>query len=314
VVAPSHFHFRFNECADPGTAIMTIDDSLSTRVSPLLDERGPEEPLSYAPAPWILKKCLRTEIVFLANPPGYEALEETFAYEVTFAKESEARKRAEPVRYAISSGLKYLRKHVLKRDTTLRKLRALVSSSKSERVNILDVGCGWASLLDNLFATLTDASRSRCAPHGIEISRELSRISDEKLRRWGGRCVQASAYDGINLFDENYFDVIVMASYLEHEANPLGVLQRCASRLKPDGVILIKVPNFACVNRRIRGARWCGFRWPDHVNYFTPATLRRTAELAGLEVARMTPMDVNPLNDNMYAVFHRGTGSSKTIS
>lgn len=157
------------------------------RISPLLSEAGPEELIPYAPAPWILKKCGRTGIVFLANPPGYEDLEEIFAYEVTFAKESDARKRAEPLRYAISSGLKYLRKRILKRDTTLRKLRELVADSKAERINILDVGCGWASLLDNLFATLPEKLRSLCVPHGVEISRELARISDEKLQRWGGR-------------------------------------------------------------------------------------------------------------------------------
>lgn len=275
------------------------------RISPLLDEAGPVEALSYAPAPWELKQCVRTGIVFLANPPAYEALEETFAWESTYAKESKARREAEPLRYAISSVLKTIRKRVLKRNTMLRKLHQLVRDAKSERINILDIGCGWASLLDELFSTLPADLRARCAPHGIEISRELSRISDEKLRRLGGRCVQASAFDGLELLDQNYFDIIVMASYLEHEVNPLGILQRSAACLKPNGSILVKVPNFSCLNRRLRGPRWCGFRWPDHVNYFTPETLRETARLAGLEVARMSRRDTNPFNDNMYAVLRR---------
>jgi len=71
--------------------------------------------------------------------------------------------------------------------------------------------------------------------------------------------------------------------------------------------IIIKVPNYASVNRKIRGARWCGFRWPDHVNYFTPATLHMMALKAGLELVRMTFLDRNPLSDSMYAILQPRT-------
>jgi hypothetical protein len=65
---------------------------------------------------------------------------------------------------------------------------------------------------------------------------------------------------------------------------------------------VVKVPNWACINRSVRGERWCGFRWPYHVNYFTPDTLREMAARAGLVVSRMSRIDVSPLSDNMYAV------------
>lgn len=273
------------------------------RVAPLLLRHGREAPLPYAPPPWQLKRCLETDIVFLANPPAYDAYSEQFAYEVTFAGESAARRRAEPVRYAISTALKRFRARVLKRNKTLRLVRALLAGSPGERVHVLDVGCGWGSLLDELGRTLPPADRARYVPHGIEISRELARISDGKLRPLGGRCVHASALDGLAEFGGDHFDVIVMASYLEHELNPVPVLRQAGVQLHAAGRIVVKVPNFDCWNRRLRGARWCGFRWPDHVNYFTPATLRATVAAAGLRVLRL---DVNPLSDNMYAVLAAG--------
>jgi len=46
-------------------------------------------------------------MIFLANPPSYEALSEEFAYEVTFKRESEARRQAEPLRYAFSGVLAF---------------------------------------------------------------------------------------------------------------------------------------------------------------------------------------------------------------
>ncbi|WP_151639305.1 class I SAM-dependent methyltransferase [Noviherbaspirillum aerium] len=275
------------------------------RISPLLEVRGEEIDLPYAPSPWILKQCAHTGVIFLANPPAYTELSDNFAYEVTFKRESEARQKAEPIRYAISTTLKRIRGRLLKRNKTLKLLRSIVSAKQEERINVLDIGCGWGELLENFLKSLPPSLKNRCVPHGIEISRELSRLSDSKLQPLGGRCLHASAQDGILGFEDQYFDVIVMASFLEHEANPLPVLIGCRTRLKPNGTILIKVPNYDCYNRRLRGPKWCGFRWPDHVNYFTPTTLKAIVEASGLEIVRMAWLDRNPLSDNMYAVVRK---------
>ena len=275
------------------------------RISPLRAIGGDEIDLPYAPAPWRLKQCKQTGMVFLANPPAYESLSQDFAYEVTFEKETRARKQAEPLRYAISTALKRFRGGILKRNKSLALVQGLIRDARDARINVLDVGCGWGSLLDDLFKSLPAELRRKSVPHGIEISQELSRISDAKLRRAGGRCVHASAMDGLECFEDGYFDVIIMASFLEHDVNPLAVLERSAKRLKPGGSILVKVPNYDCFNRYLRGARWCGFRWPDHVNYFTPETLKATAEMAGLHVVRMSMLDRSPLSDNMYAILRR---------
>lgn len=272
------------------------------RYSPLLLQPGPQQDLDYAPAPWILKQCLETGIIFLANPPVYEELSETYAYEVTFEKESLARRQAEPIRYAFSTAIKRFRARVLKRNKVLKILGTLINDPSSSRINVLDVGCGWGDLLQNLMTSLPQDQRARVVPHGVEISLKLSGLSDEKFRPLGGFCVHACAKDGIMRFEEDFFDVVIMASYLEHEINPVAVLESCRKRLKANGTIIVKVPNFSCFNRGLRGKRWSGFRWPDHVNYFTPATLRATAAMAGLEIARMTALDTSPFNDNMYAL------------
>lgn len=276
--------------------------SATPRIAPLLSRPGRAETLPYAPAPWQLRRCLETGIVFLANPPAYGQFSEEFAYQATFADECAARRRAEPVRYAISTVLKRFRARVLKRNKTLRIVRALLAANPDDKVNVLDVGCGWGSLLDELGRTLPPADRLRYVPHGIEISRELARLSDAKLRPLGGHCVHAPALEGLARTGGDRFDIVVMASYLEHELNPVPVLRQTGTRLREAGRIVVKVPNFDCWNRTLRGARWCGFRWPDHVNYFTPATLRQTVAAAGL---RVEWLDANPLSDNMYAVLAR---------
>ena len=279
-----------------------MNQSPALRISPLLAQQGREEDLAYAPAPWVLKRCMETGIIFLANPPGYEELSETYAYERTFEQDAMARRLAEPLRYALSSLLKRFRARVMRRNKMLGMLRTLIGQSGAARIDVLDIGCGWGELLDTLMASLPPAVRQRVVPHGIEISRALAQLSGDKLAPLGGRCVHAAAQEGLQHFGAQAFDVIVMASFLEHEARPLAVLENSRKRLKPGGSIIVKVPNFACYNRMLRGARWSGFRWPDHVNYFTPHTLRALAGKAGLEVVRMTALDTTRFSDNMYAV------------
>jgi hypothetical protein len=68
-----------------------------------------------------------------------------------------------------------------------------------------------------------------------------------------------------------------------------------------DGAIYVRVPNYGGINRRILGPKWSGFRYPDHVNYFTLASLRRMAADCGLKVRLLKPF-VLPVDDNINAV------------
>ena len=57
------------------------------------------------------------------------------------------------------------------------------------------------------------------------------------------------------------------------------------------------------------GAAWCGFRYPDHVNYFTPASLRRMAAECGLRLSLLTPMSL-PFNDNINGIMLKNVGAT----
>lgn len=268
----------------------------------MLERETATESLPYAPTPWVLRRCLETSFVFLENPPEYEAFKEEYAWEVTFRKESDKRQAAEPLLYAVSTGLKKLRGQVLKRNKIRDLSHAFLRKVQSGQINLLDMGCGWGRLLQDVISTLPPDFGHRCVPFGIELSKELAHLSNERLALAGGRCVHDTALNGLTHFPADHFHLIIMSSFLEHEINPLPLLRRCHAHLTLGGRIVVKVPNFASFNRTVRGTRWCGFRWPDHVNYFTPSTLREMAARAGLTIARMTFLDRHPFSDNMYAV------------
>lgn len=276
------------------------------RVCPLLERETSSVSLAeYAPAPWRLLKCRETGFVFLENPPGYEALQQEFAWQTTHAAEAQARQAAEPVLHSVSQSLGRFRTQVLKRNKVRDLVLAQAAACSGPVVNLLDVGCGWGNLLSEVLATLPPEQRRRCVPYGIELSDELAATSQATLAPAGGRCLHSDALSGLARLPAGEFDVVILSSFLEHELQPLPVLRGCRVRLRPGGVVVVKVPNYASFNRLVRGRRWCGFRWPEHVNYFTPATLTAMATAAGLGVTRMRVQDRHPFSDSLYAVLRR---------
>jgi 2-polyprenyl-3-methyl-5-hydroxy-6-metoxy-1,4-benzoquinol methylase len=274
------------------------------RPSPLLGRVAPSEPLGYAPAPWRLRRCLETGFVYLDNPPPSEVLVDEHAWEISHRAESDRRRDAEPLRYRVSQGLKTARARL--RRNKMRDLAIdAVLARGAARTQVLDVGCGGGGLLVELMDALAARGVAMCEPYGIDISRGLAAQADERLRRYGGRCLHAAALDGLARLPVRAVDVVLLASFLEHEVRPLELLRACAALLAPGGVVIVKVPNYASLNRVVRGERWCGFRWPDHVNYFTPDTLRAMAGAAGLRVVRSRLADRLPFSDSLYAVLGR---------
>ncbi|MEM6412061.1 MAG: methyltransferase domain-containing protein, partial [Pseudomonadota bacterium] len=112
--------------------------------------------------------------------------------------------------------------------------------------------------------------------------------------------------EGLAQFEDGFFDGVIMRSYLEHEAHPRKVLEATYRALRPGGVIYVKVPNFATINRVVRGREWCGFRFPDHLNYFTINSLRTMADGVGFDFELKNTMS-RYTNDNLHCFLTRPT-------
>lgn len=149
---------------------------------------------------------------------------------------------------------------------------------------VLDIGCGDGSFIskakDNFICT------------GIEISEYLVSLAG---KRPGIKVISGNF---LNMdFNDEEFDGVTLISLLEHLDDPLQAMKKCFLFLKPGGILLLKTVNYDCLNRKIRGSLWTGFRPPDHVVYFDPSNLELLLEKVGFKKIKVSS---KPFSDNMY--------------
>lgn len=80
------------------------------------------------------------------------------------------------------------------------------------------------------------------------------------------------------------FDLIILFQVLEHLKDPISVLRHCARLLVPGGTLVVAVPNLDSWQARLCGPFWFHLDVPRHLFHFTPASLARALDQAGLQV------------------------------
>lgn len=244
----------------------------------------------YGEGIWRLVECRHCGFAYLDRAPDYAALFKAMAWEKTTHAEAERRAELRPASHRLSR-MTRVRMRLLPR-----KMMCGLVAQHARPGNVVDLGCGTGTQLAGLAAGYT--------PYGIEISKEAAAAADCFFAARGGGAFNAPSLEGLKCFADGFFSAAVLRSYLEHELYPRAVLVELRRTLAHGGVALVKVPNYGSLNRRLTGRKWCGFRYPDHLNYFTPATLTRMAELCGYRI-RFGLTDRLPTSDNMYAVLMR---------
>jgi SAM-dependent methyltransferase len=256
------------------------------------NQSQPDSPFSRGT--WRIKTCTGCGFVYLQNVVPCDELVDTYSWAKALQTERRQRGQREPVFDFLSQKFKALRLKYLWHDKAPGLIDRFVDQGR-----VLDVGCGEGKVLRRLKPQLT--------PFGVEIDHEAATIARWFAKRRGGDVYHQDALSALRLAEDDFFDGVIMRSFLEHENEPRAVLEQTHRALKPGGRVILKVPNFASLNRRLRGRRWCGFRYPDHVNYFTPKTLVAMTQQAGLKVVCFDLRFRLPTNDNMWLIVERPT-------
>jgi SAM-dependent methyltransferase len=140
---------------------------------------------------------------------------------------------------------------------------------------LLDLGC-WVGFL------LAEARDRGWSPVvGIEPSTFASAYARDRL----GLDVRTESLLTADL-PAGAFDAVVMGDVIEHLVDPAVALDRIAELLRPDGVVVLMLPDAGSRLARVLGRRWWSVI-PTHVQYFTRASLSRLAERRGFRVVHV---------------------------
>jgi 2-polyprenyl-3-methyl-5-hydroxy-6-metoxy-1,4-benzoquinol methylase len=149
---------------------------------------------------------------------------------------------------------------------------------------LLEIGCAYGFLLQV----------ARC--HFDVIGIELAEDAAEHCRR-SGLAVTSGQADERLLRHLGQFDVIVMLDVIEHLPSPGDTLALLARHLTPGGIIVLTTGDFGSLSARLAGARWRLMTPPQHLWFFSQASMRQMAATVGLEVLHLDhPWKIVPLS------------------
>jgi SAM-dependent methyltransferase len=86
----------------------------------------------------------------------------------------------------------------------------------------------------------------------------------------------------------NSLDALSLLHVLEHTHHPAAFLARCHRALRPNGLLLLRVPAFESLQSRLLGKAWKGLEPPRHLWQFTYKGLFNLLEKNGFTIIRHT--------------------------
>jgi SAM-dependent methyltransferase len=130
--------------------------------------------------------------------------------------------------------------------------------------DLLEVGCAFGDFLET-------AREWGYSVSGIDVSEAAV---SESRRRVGCSVLRLTLSEYSALHPATA-DIVYGSHVIEHVPDPLEFAAALARVLRPGGLFLCVTPNQGSVLARISGRRWVSYKIPEHLFYFTPATLRR---------------------------------------
>ena len=166
--------------------------------------------------------------------------------------------------------------HVIRNMALKRKLK-LINSFSSEEKNLLDIGCGTGAFLKT-------AKDDGWEVFGIE--------PNEKARDIANKSCEGSVFniEKLEVFKAQTFDVITLWHVLEHLPNLHAQVLILKTLLKPNGTLVIAVPNYKSYDAKYYKNFWAAYDVPRHLWHFSRESILRLFKTVEMKVVNTLPM------------------------
>jgi len=174
--------------------------------------------------------------------------------------------------------------HLVRNVSLKRKLKlinsVLIQNGIKENLKektLLDVGCGTGDFLQT-------AQKDNWSVLGIEPNDHARKIANQKTNE--------SVYNIEQLlkFNEHSFDVITLWHVLEHLPNLEDQLAIFKRLLKPNGSLIVAVPNHKSYDALHYKNFWAAFDVPRHLWHFSKESISKWISTKNMKVVKILPM------------------------
>ena len=150
----------------------------------------------------------------------------------------------------------------------------LIKSYHPKAQSILDYGTATGEFLNYM-------QQKHFSVSGIEPNKDARNIANKNLDN----------KVKVSLQEENEkYDIISLWHVLEHVVEVETLIVQLRQRLKPEGKMLIAVPNFKSYDARHYQNYWAAYDVPRHVWHFSPLSIEKLFAKHGLRVITQKPL------------------------
>lgn len=163
------------------------------------------------------------------------------------------------------------------RELALKKKLILINSFHLESKNLLDVGCGTGDFL-------IAAKKNGWSVFGIEPNKQARIIANSKAPN------SVFETEKLSAFKEASFDVITLWHVLEHLPQLENQIKNFKKLLKPNGVLIVAVPNFKSYDAKYYKEFWAAYDVPRHLWHFNRSSVSSLFSKMKMQVVKIKPM------------------------
>jgi SAM-dependent methyltransferase len=182
---------------------------------------------------------------------------------------------------------------------SLRKKVGLINKLSSGR-KLLDIGAGTGHFL----AVSADQGWSTVGLEPDEDARALAKTTNG---------VDILPLEQLHSLETGQFDVITMWHVLEHVYHLKRDAAQIVKLLKPNGTLVIAVPNRKSYDARYYKEFWAAYDLPIHLYHFTESDIKTLMTQFGLELVQTRPMIFDSFYVSMLSEKYKGGNVLKGI-